>query len=339
MSFIWGSLRWLVVITIVCWAIFIISMVIDRRRYQNAIYFSAGVLSLLITIGSVGGKVLSSICLILLFVILATVPRILMAGGLSKEQRGTKKTAGNYLAIVIGAILLIVEVIALIFFLTVKVGFTVYSISYVVLFLGVTILYGSLLLLAFVLLSYILQKLPKRTDFDYIIVDGDHLLSDGSLSESQRKILNKTIDVYHADPTTPTIIASGGRMKGDVMAEGEVMKRYLVEHDIPAEQIETELLSSNDKENVEYSKQIIDKKGDGKYVALVTDAYSVYRNASYGKDLGMDIVGIGAAMSKQNQSVRILSEFLSVFSQKPKRIALAVAGWALSAVLLLLVVL
>lgn len=338
MSFIWGSLKWLVVITIVCWAIFIISMIIDRRRYQNAIYFSAGVISLLITIGSVSGKVLSSICLILLFVLLATVPRILMAGGLSKATRGTKKTAKNYLALVLGAVILIVEVIALIFFLTVKVGFELYRISYIALFLGVTILYVSLLLLAFMLLSYVLQKLPKRTDFDYIIVDGDHLLSDGSLSDSQKKILDKTISVYNADPSSPTIIASGGRMKGDTMAEGEIMKRYLVEHSIPNDKVETELLSSNDKQNVEYSKQIIDKKGDGNYIALVTDAYSVYRNASYGKELGMDVVGIGAPVKKEDRAVRILSEFVKVFSA-PKRAAFAVAGWALSAVLLLLVVL
>ena len=338
MSFIWGSLRWLVAITVVCWAIFIISMIIDRRRYQNAIYFSAGVISLLITIGSVTGKVLSSICLILLFVLLATVPRILMASGLSKETRGTKKTAKNYLALVVGVVILIVEVIALIFFLTVDVGFKIYKVSYVLMFLGVTILYGSLLLLAFMLLSYVLQKLPKRTDFDYIIVDGDHLLSDGSLSDSQKKILDKTISVYHADPSAPTIIASGGRMKGDIMAEGEIMKRYLTEHSIPADKVETELLSSNDKENVEYSKQIIDKKGDGNYIALVTDAYSVYRNASYGKELGMDIVGIGAPVKKEDRAVRILSEFVQVFST-PKRAAFAVAGWAVSAVLLLLVVL
>ena len=80
MAFLWGSIRWIVAITIVCWAVFIISMVIDRRRYQNAIYLSASVLSLLILLGSVCGKALSSICLIILFLILATVPKVLVEG-------------------------------------------------------------------------------------------------------------------------------------------------------------------------------------------------------------------------------------------------------------------
>jgi len=218
MAFLWGSIRWIVAITIVCWAVFIISMVIDRRRYQNAIYLSASVLSLLILLGSVCGKALSSICLIILFLILATVPKVLVEGGLRGNSRGQKKTAGNYLAIVIGAVILLVEVAALLFFLTAKVGFELYKLSTVLVFLGVTIFYLSLLLLAFMLFSWALGKLPKKNDFDYLIVNGDHLLPDGSLSDGQKRILNKAIEVYRADPTPPVVIASGGRMDGDSVA-------------------------------------------------------------------------------------------------------------------------
>ena len=166
MAFLWGSIRWIVAITIVCWAVFIISMVIDRRRYQNAIYFSASVLSLLVLLGSVCGKALSSICLIILFLILATVPRVLVEGGLRGNSRGQKKTAGNYLAIVIGAVILLVEVAALLFFLTAKVGFELYRLSTVLVFLGVTIFYLSLLLLAFMVFSWALGKLPKKNDYE-----------------------------------------------------------------------------------------------------------------------------------------------------------------------------
>ena len=174
MAFLWGSIRWIVAITIVCWAVFIISMVIDRRRYQNAIYLSASVLSLLILLGSVCGKALSSICLIILFLILATVPKVLVEGGLRGNSRGQKKTAGNYLAIVIGAVILLVEVAALLFFLTAKVGFELYKLSTVLVFLGVTIFYLSLLLLAFMLFSWALGKLPKKNDFVAIDLGTDY---------------------------------------------------------------------------------------------------------------------------------------------------------------------
>lgn len=338
MAFLWGSIRWIVAITIVCWAVFIISMVIDRRRYQNAIYFSASVLSLLVLLGSVCGKALSSICLIILFLILATVPKVLVEGGLRGNSRGQKKTAGNYLAIVIGAVILLVEVAALLFFLTAKVGFELYRLSTVLVFLGVTIFYLSLLLLAFMVFSWALGKLPKKNDYDYLIVNGDHLLPDGSLSDGQKRILNKTIEVYRADPTPPVVIASGGRMDGDPVAEGEVMSMYLREHDIPKENIRTELLSTNDKENVEYSKRIIDEAGGGKYIAFITDCYSVYRNASYSRKLGMDVVGIGATVRKEDRAIAILREFVA-FHSEPKRLSLAVAGWAVTAVVVLLVLL
>ena len=338
MAFLWGSIRWIVAITIVCWAVFIISMVIDRRRYQNAIYLSASVLSLLILLGSVCGKALSSICLIILFLILATVPKVLVEGGLRGNSRGQKKTAGNYLAIVIGAVILLVEVAALLFFLTAKVGFELYKLSTVLVFLGVTIFYLSLLLLAFMLFSWALGKLPKKNDFDYLIVNGDHLLPDGSLSDGQKRILNKAIEVYRADPTPPVVIASGGRMDGDPVAEGEIMSMYLREHDIPQENIRTELLSTNDKQNVEYSKRIIDDAGGGRYIAFITDCYSVYRNASYSKKLGMDVVGIGATVRKEDRAIAILREF-AAFHAEPKRLSLAVAGWAVTAVVVLLVLL
>lgn len=338
MSFLWGSIRWIVAITIVCWAVFIISMVIDRRRYQNAIYFSSGVLSLLVLLGSVCGKALSSACIILLFLILATVPKVLMEGGLRGNSGGERKTLSNYLAIIIGAVILLVEVAALLFFLTAKVGFELYRISTILVFFGVTIFYASMLLLAFLLFSWVLGKLPKKTDFDYIIVNGDRLLPDGSLSDSQRRILNKTIEVYKADPTPPMVIASGGRMDGDTVAEGEVMSQYLRENEIPQEHIQTELLSTNDRENIENSKDIIDKRGGGSYIALVTDCYSVYRNASYSRKLGMDVVGIGASVRKEDRAVTILREFFA-FHQEPKRLALSVAGWAVCSVVVLLFVL
>ena len=93
MAFLWGSIRWIVAITIVCWAVFIISMVIDRRRYQNAIYFSASVLSLLVLLGSVCGKALSSIIVAVVRKFVLLIPLIYIIPALVED-----KTTAVYMA-------------------------------------------------------------------------------------------------------------------------------------------------------------------------------------------------------------------------------------------------
>ena len=52
----------------------------------------------------------------------------------------------------------------------------------------------------------------------------------------------------------------------------------------------------------------------------------------------MDVVGIGATVRKEDRAIAILREFVA-FHSEPKRLSLAVAGWAVTAVVVLLVLL
>lgn len=68
----------------------------------------------------------------------------------------------------------------------------------------------------------------------YIVILGNKVNSDGSLSERLKSRLDKGLDLYNEH--TEKVIVSGGLGK-EGHYEGHVMKAYLVHHGIPAHQV------------------------------------------------------------------------------------------------------
>ena len=80
-----------------------------------------------------------------------------------------------------------------------------------------------------------------------------------------------------ANPRTKAVV-SGGQGKGEDISEAECMRRYLVEHGIDPDRILLEDRSTSTKENLAFSKAVIETDG-GKVdrVVIVSSAYHLYR--------------------------------------------------------------
>ena len=195
-------------------------------------------------------------------------------------------------------------------------------------FVGVSVMYVSAAFVVFMLYCVFLQIIPKKRDFDYVIIHGAGLLEGYRVSKLLSDRLDKAIEVYRKDPTPPVLIPSGGKGSDEKISEAEAMERYLLQKGIPAEKIIREDQSATTFENPENSKAIIDAQTGSRYTALVTSNYHVYRALRYCRKIGLKCVGIGSHTAIYYWPSALIREFIAVHAEK-KHLFYLIAGWVL----------
>ena len=81
-------------------------------------------------------------------------------------------------------------------------------------------------------------------------------------------------------------------------------------------------------ENLKYSQKLMEARGGGKKVALVSNNYHIYRCLTYAKSLHMRCVGVGAGVALYFWPTALIREFVAVFRQK-KFMFWSLVGYAL----------
>ena len=118
-------------------------------------------------------------------------------------------------------------------------------------------------------------SLPSST----LLVLGAKTYSDHP-SLTLRNRLDAAISYLEADPDAVCIV-SGGQGKDEPAAEASVMRSYLMDKGISPERIYTEDKSTDTRENMEYSKELIEKENLNPDITIVTDGYHAYRAGKY----------------------------------------------------------
>lgn len=83
-------------------------------------------------------------------------------------------------------------------------------------------------------------------------------------------------------------ILSGGIGPGEDISEAECMYRYLTSKGIAKERLYKEDKSTSTRENLAFSKEIIEKHGLNSRVAIVTNEFHEYRAGRIAKTLGLE---------------------------------------------------
>ena len=79
------------------------------------------------------------------------------------------------------------------------------------------------------------------------------------------------------------VVCSGGKGQDEQASEAAVMRDWLVEKGVPAEQIYLEEMSHSTAENIVYSAQILQENGYAGHVALTTDGFHQLRAQIYAR--------------------------------------------------------
>lgn len=90
-------------------------------------------------------------------------------------------------------------------------------------------------------------------------------------------------------------ILSGGQGPGEDISEAECMYRYLTEQGISPERLYLEDQSTSTRENMAFSRTIIEDEGFSTQVAIVTNEYHEYRAYLIAKELDLEPASVPAS--------------------------------------------
>ena len=342
MNAYWSRVLELAVPCLVFWGILAISVASDRSKFRNCIYLLMAVLSTaplfcaLFGTHQVGAARALSI---LVFAGLLSVPVILIANGVTMYHKEGHSLA-NMLSLLLGILVAIGEACAFLFYIFPifwSEGTSRYMASGMkaVLFISLSVIYVSAIFASFMSYTVLLQLIPRKRDFDYVIIHGCGLIKGRKVSKLLADRIDKAIEVYRKDPSPPILIPSGGKGSDEEISEAEAMEGYLLEHGIPADRIIKEDNSKTTRENLVFSKKIIEERSAQEavspYIALVTSNYHVYRALSLCDQIGLDCTGIGAHVAPYYWPSALIREFAAIMSKK-KNFVMFVAGWLITVI-------
>lgn len=321
---------------LIWWGMFYYSFTRDRSRYRNCYLLFFAILSLFpLIIELSGSHVVTVLFLIFLAVTVALLitPFFLIHNGIVMIKR-EGKCAAHLLSLVLGIVVLIGELLtffnviyySMVYGLEAAEAYSHSDAFLVSSLIITTVVYGSMAFVIFMIYSLFLMIIPRRKDFDYVIIHGAGLIEGEKVSKLLQQRLDKAIRVYRRDPTPPKLIPSGGRGSDENVSEAEAMKNYLLSQDIPESDILMEDQSTTTLENLKFSKKILDAQEGRKYTALVTSNYHVYRALRYCRKTGLKCTGIGSHVAFYYWPCALIREFIAIHAEK-KHAILFIAGW------------
>ena len=156
---------------------------------------------------------------------------------------------------------------------------------------GLWIAYG-LILFAVYALSSLLNLIHRRDNqnFDYIVVLGAGLKGERVPPLLAARI-ERGISLLKKNKKA-LLILSGGQGPGEDITEGEAMARYALSRRVPPERILVERRSRNTRENLEFSRELMERTHPR--VAVVTTSYHVFRALLIARRLHLPCKGFGA---------------------------------------------
>lgn len=109
--------------------------------------------------------------------------------------------------------------------------------------------------------------------------------------ERPSRILQERLDAayeYLTKNPKAYCVLSGGQGAGEDISEAECMYRYLTEKGIESERLLREDTSTNTKENLLFSQELLEKNGISGDITIVTSEFHAYRAAKTAERLGIN---------------------------------------------------
>ncbi|GIP24683.1 YdcF family protein [Paenibacillus sp. J22TS3] len=147
---------------------------------------------------------------------------------------------------------------------------------------------------------------------DYVIILGSGLKGT-ELSLTLKQRLDASLPYLNQHKAVPVIV-SGGRGPGEDITEAEAMKRYLVDRGISEERILLEDRSTSTKENLLFSKTIIQGRGGKSLkILIVTSDFHMFRAKYIARKLGYnEVYSLAGESPTYLKPMNLIREYLAV---------------------------
>ena len=193
-------------------------------------------------------------------------------------------------------------------------------------------LWFSFTFMALLFYSWVYRLLPRRRQYDYIIIHGAGLDGPRPTPLLAGRI-DKALELWKKQHQHGKFVVSGGQGADEVVSEAQAMRDYLLEKGVPAEAILMEDKSTTTWENLRYSLAVIraDRTSaaaddapataaandasapSGDFTtAVVTSDFHVFRCAEYAHNLGIKADGIGSHTKGWYWPTAFIREFIAI---------------------------
>ena len=209
-------------------------------------------------------------------------------------------------------------------------------------------LWFSFTFMALLFYSWVYRLLPRRRQYDYIIIHGAGLDGPRPTPLLAGRI-DKALELWKKQHQRGKFVVSGGQGSDEVVSEAQAMRDYLLEKGVPGDAILMEDKSTTTWENLRYSLAIINadratgvdatssaavaSSGDvtttasdastsdasgtvasnGDFTtAVVTSDFHVFRCAEYAHNLGIKADGIGSHTKGWYWPTAFIREFIAI---------------------------
>ncbi len=318
MSEIMETVRSFGPVVLVVWSVTVACTLIWPQRYFNSLMLMFSLLVTMLFVSAFFGDnagVFLLICFLAVAVALFIAPVLLIINGVQMIRKESLCLA-HVLSLALGIVVAVGEIATVIYVLGLADFIQIAEASIWILALALTVFYFSSLILSFVVYSVFIQILPHRMNYDYVIIHGCGLAGGERVTKLLSNRIDKAVEIYRRCKAKPIIIPSGGRGEDEKISEALAMKNYLLEQGIPEEHIVLEDRSATTRENLIFSKEIIEKREGRKRTALVSSNYHIYRCLKLARSVGLRCTGIGAKVAAYFWPSALIREFIAVFFTK-----------------------
>ncbi len=147
---------------------------------------------------------------------------------------------------------------------------------------------------AVLVLAIIIQsnRLDAPRSAGAIVVLGAQVYPDGGPSPALKRRLDVAAQLYH-EGYAQLVVTTGAQGDDEPMPEGDAMRAYLIEKDVPADAILPETHSYNTQQNLANAQAILAPQGVTD-ILIVTSDYHLWRAMTMARGLGMTASGAGS---------------------------------------------
>lgn len=309
------------ILTVMFVVAFIISFWRDPRNLLNAFLFLFALGFLYLSVLELAFLHSDTLYTLLLLIFLS-IPLVIVLVGIFLFINGfvvlkkEGKSLGNSLSLLLGTGLLSYMGLAFLGFRYATVLAIDYPlVYYLFIYMNFLFILFAGVFVAFFLYSILYHILPKKRDYDYIIIHGAGLLDGERVTPLLAKRIDKAIAAFEkASNPHVTLIPSGGQGPDEKVSEAAAIADYLRQKGIPDEAIILEDRSRTTYENLLFSKQLTDK-GDQPYYLFVTNDYHVLRTSFYAKKLKMRGAGLGCQTASYYLPSAFIREYVAILQK------------------------
>ena len=313
----------LYIITGIVLAAFIFSMLRDNRSMWNPALLIIGVLFSylsLVQLFSMSGD--ENIYMITLAAGFLGVPLLIFFSGIFLIYNGfillkrEGKSKVNYLSLVMG--ILIIAFYIIIFVRAYGSDYFIFYQNHWLNIFFIFVIYSYVIFgfafAGFFLYSLLYNFIPKRKNYDFIIIHGAGLLNGERVTPLLKRRIDKAVEAFKKSRNSNIkLIASGGQGADEKISEARAIFNYLMEEtDVPGKAVLLEDQSKTTYQNLLFSKKLGESLVENPRFLFVTNDYHVFRTSTYAKKIGIRGDGLGCSTASYYLPSAFIREYVAL---------------------------